>query len=148
MEVVLLQDVANVGQRGDIIEVKDGYAQNYLIPNKLAQFASDQARHKAKQLVRQKEHSEKDKQEDQERALKALDGAQITITEKANEQGHLFSQVHKDEIVKAFRDQKHVTPSEEMLVLEKPIKEVGTHTITLKVGVMTGTAQLVVEKAG
>ena len=77
--------------------------------------------------------------------LKEIDGVLITIKEKANEKGHLFAQIHKPEIVKALKEQKKIDVIADFIDLEKPLKEVGSHEIVVKVQDKTAKFNLVIE---
>ncbi|OGI84368.1 50S ribosomal protein L9, partial [Candidatus Nomurabacteria bacterium RIFCSPLOWO2_01_FULL_37_49] len=99
MKVIFLHDVPRVGKKYDIKEVNDGYAMNFLLPRKLAQAATPKA--VAELEIRKKEVMiEREVQEDLlMKNLEEIKGKTITIKGKANEQGHLFSAIHKKEII-------------------------------------------------
>jgi large subunit ribosomal protein L9 len=133
MKVILLKDVPNVGHKYEVKEVSDGYATNYLLARKLAEVATQGA---VKSLeLRRKQQAQQTKIDKDllSKTLSALDGIAITISEKANEKGHLFSQVHKEEVIKALKDQKNIELEPEMIDLDKPIKEVGEHKISVTI---------------
>ncbi len=145
MKVIFLQDVSGVGRKGEVKEVKDGYARNFLIPNKKAEFASPQAVERAKKAEATQE-AEKQIQESLARsALEVLDSQKIVLHKKANEKGHLFEQVHLSEISEAVKAQAKVEIEPEFLKTEKPIKEIGLHKIAVLIGKIKGEFELLVE---
>lgn len=132
MKVILLQDVPSVGKKYEIKNVSDGYARNFLIPRKLAQIATTQAiqlvETKRKQLGQEKEIQK----DILEKNIESLGGVRLEITEKANEKGHLFAGVNKEEIAKILKEQKHIDIPAEIIELEQPIKEIGEYKIKVK----------------
>jgi len=146
MKVIFLKDVPRVGKKYDIKEVNDGYAMNFLLPRKLAQNATPKA--VAELEMRKKEIIlEREVQEDLlNKNLEEIKDKTIIIKGRANEQGHLFSAIHKKEILEAMREQHHAEISEEFVVLEKPIKEVGEFEIPISIRGKKSSFKLVVEK--
>ncbi len=134
MKVILLKDVAKVGQRGMVKEVADGYGWNFLIVRGLAVQATTEklAAHEAAQ---------KREGEERERAhaalvksIQSLEGARIEITARATEKGGLFKSVAAGDIVKALSEQKGASIPEGAIVLPKPIKETGEHKVAIASG--------------
>ena len=146
MKVIFLQDVPRVGKKYDTKEVNDGYAVNFLLPRKLAVTATSKA--VALLEVRKKEISiEREVQESLLlKNLEEIKGKVVTIKEKADEKGHLFSKIHTKEIVEAMKAQNHADIGEEFIVLEKPIKEVGEYEIPISIQGKKSSFKLVVEK--
>ncbi len=133
MKVVLLKDVKKIGKRHEVKEVADGYALNFLIPNHLAEVATSGALTKVT-LAKATEDAERKIKEDLlVKNLKSIHDVEVTIEAHANEKGHLFAGLHKEEIAKYVKEITHVDLLPEFIQLEKPIKEVGTHTIDIKV---------------
>lgn len=134
MKIILLKDVSKVGKRYDIKDISDGYAVNLLIPRGFAISATPDAV-KRVELERLREEGEKKiHQELLLKNLSELDGVTVTITEKANEKGHLFASVYKPEIVSAIEKQTRLQIDPDNIELEKHIKEIGIHEISIKVG--------------
>jgi large subunit ribosomal protein L9 len=134
MKIILLKDVPKVGKKYETKEISDGYALNSLIPNGLAVAATGSVL-KRIELEKAKYDNEKKVHHDLlMKNLTDLDGVTITMTEKANEKGHLFAGVHKLEIIPAIQEQTRLQIDAEHIVLEKPIKEIGSHIIEVKVG--------------
>ena len=132
MKVILLKDVKGVWQRGKIVEVKDGYAYNFLIPHKAAEQATPEkiAAHDAK------EKQEATLHEQQNTALKmavqSLNGKTLTVFARATEKGGLFKSLTTSDVVKAILDQLNIQIPETTVELEKPIKQTGEHAIKIK----------------
>lgn len=139
MKVVLLKDVKNTGRAGSVIECADGHAQNFLIPRGLAVVATPAnmkvAESRAKQYEQQKELDTKLI----ESRLNALAEGRIVITKKANEQGHLYDGVDAAEIAKATELPENV------IKLEKPIKELGEFAIPVAMGASFGSIIIFIE---
>ena len=131
MKVILLKEVQKVGRKYDIKNVADGFALNMLIPRGLAMAATEQA---VKKIELMKKADTQDKKIQHELLLKNLEAVKnlkLNIKEKTNDKGHLFAGVGKevlaDEIFKSLK----LSIDPEIIKLEKPIKEVGEHKITL-----------------
>lgn len=138
MKVVLLKDVKNMGRAHTTVEVSDGHALNFLIPRKLAVLATDaavkQAGTRVQQVVDRKELDLKLV----EQRLAALAEEKVTITKKANEQGHLYDAVDAEEIAKA------ADLPEDAIKLEKPIKELGDFDIPVSLGETFGKLSITI----
>ncbi len=134
MEVILLQDVPNVGKKYDVAKVSSGFAQNFLIPNKFAEHATKNKKSSAVELQKQVQADKKVQDDLLAKNVDELKDVTVTFSEKANEQGHLFKGIHIKEILKTLQEQKHITLPEDAIILEEPIKAVGEHSITVEVG--------------
>ena len=132
MKIILSQDITGVGRKGEVKNVSDGYARNFLLPNKLGQIATPAAIASADKLKKQMEQ-DKDVQKDiLEKNIKGLNGLKVQLKAKANEKGHLFSIIHPDEISKILKEQHHLDIPSKMIEIEKPIKELGEHILKAK----------------
>ena len=145
MKIILLRDVKGLGRKYDVKEAKDGHALNLLIPQGLAVHATD----KNVREVDIKKRTDLEHRKIQEDLLimnlKELSGAKIEMSEKANEKGHLFAGIHKEQIIPEIKNQTRIDMLPEFLILEKPIKEVGEHEISVKVADKTVKFKLVVK---
>ena len=132
MKILLCEDVEKLGYLGDVIEVNDGYARNYLLPQNKAAIPSE-ANIKAPAEAKAK-RAEKRKlvQEKLVRVSEEVAGAEVVLAAKANEQGHLFGSVTEHDIADNLRKQGFEI-SDDMVQLTEHIKQVGTHEITLEV---------------
>jgi len=131
MKVLLCEDIDKLGWLGDVVEVADGYARNYLLPQRLATPATEAnikaiAEEKAKRTEQRKLAGKR-----LEAAAKAVEGAEAVVAAKANEQGHLFGSVTAREIAANLREQGFQI-TDKMVQLPEHIKEVGTHTVALR----------------
>ena len=132
MKVLLCEDVDRLGWLGDVVEVLDGYARNYLLPQGIAIVPTEvNIKNLAEEKTRRAEER-KMAHEKLEQVAAAVDGAEAVVAAKANEQGHLFGSVNKRDIAVNLREQGFEI-SDDMVELTEHIKEVGTHTVSLKV---------------
>lgn len=146
MKVIFLKDVPRVGKRNDVKEVNDGYAMNFLIPKKLAELATVKA---INALEQQKKEMILERTMAEQALIKIMNeikDKEVTIKGKANEIGHLFSAIHKKEIVEALKREHKIEINEDFLDLEKPLKETGEFEITVKVKGKKTTFKVVVSK--
>ncbi|NLA70748.1 MAG: 50S ribosomal protein L9 [Clostridiales bacterium] len=132
MQVILKKDIKGTGKEGDIVKVSDGYARNKLIPGGLAVEATNQnkkaiEREKAANAARIAE--EKAAAED---LRKKLTAKPITVKTKVGEAGKIFGSVTSMNIADAIKEQLGESVDKKKIVLDKPIKEVGIHTIEVK----------------
>ena len=144
MRVLLVTDVEKLGWLGDVLEVSSGYARNYLLPQGLAVVPTDanirslagEKGRRAKQRIQERKRLEE--------ATAAVEGAEAVVAAKANVQGHLFGSVGGREIAANLREQGFEV-ADEIVQLPEHIKQVGTHTITLKFSKdLTATVNVVV----
>ena len=147
MKVIFLKDVPRIGQKYDIKEVNSGYATNFLIPKKLAEMATANAI----VLLEKKKKNIAIEREVQEslliKNLEAIKDKILYMKMKADEKGHLFSGIHKKEIVEEMKRQHNADIAEEFIVLEKPIKTIGEFEIPISVKDKKSSFKLVVEKS-
>jgi large subunit ribosomal protein L9 len=145
MKIILLKDVKKIGKKYDTKEVADGYALNMLFPNGLAIPATAsnvkmiESKKKGDMLENAKNEAELQK------ALNEIKGISIEMTGKVNDKGHLFAGIHKEAIIQAIKNQKGINISHDHLILEKPIKEIGDHAITVKVQNREVTFKLIIK---
>jgi large subunit ribosomal protein L9 len=145
MKVILKQDIKGVGRKFDVKDVSDGYANNFLIPKKLAVHASPEA---VKNAKIQQETSIAEiaiKESLAKKQIEMLKDVKVAISKKANEKGHLFEKIHNEEIINALQKQAKINIDVDHLVVEEPIKEIGEHQIKVVVGENKGYFTLVVE---
>jgi large subunit ribosomal protein L9 len=134
MKVLLLKDVSGIGNKGQIKEVKEGYALNLMIPNKLA-VAADAVTVKNFTTAQQ---NKKDREAVHEELIKKtlleIKGKSVTIKAKASEKGKLFKSVHGDDVAKAFEAEHKIKIDGSWLPKNFSLKEVGESTITIDKG--------------
>ncbi len=147
MKIILLKDIAKVGKRFDIKEVNSGHAINFLIPKGLAVAATPDAV-KRFELEKAKSEGERKVQEDLlAKNIGDLDGITLNITGKANEKGHLFAGLHREEIAAELLKQTQLSIDPSSIQMEHPIKEVGEHTIEVKTVDKSAKFKVVIENA-
>ncbi len=133
MKIVLLEDVDNLGYAGDIKEVKDGYARNYLIPKGKALMATKSnlkmVEEKRRAILRRIEK----KIEAAKKIRDALDGLEIEISAKAGKEGKLFGSVTATEIYEAIKDKAEGLDKKQIRLPEGGIKSVGEHQVEIAI---------------
>ena len=146
MRVILLKDVRGVGRQGEVVEVADGYGFNSLIPAKAAEQATPAklAAHAAK--VKQLGEMQAKAKETLVLAVQSLENARIQTKVRATEKGGLFKSLSKIDVVKLVREQKSITLPEHAIQLEAPIKQVGEHTLKIRVEGAEATLTLSIEQ--
>ncbi|MBR0382344.1 MAG: 50S ribosomal protein L9 [Eubacterium sp.] len=147
MKVILLEDVKSLGKKGDLVEVNNGYARNYILPKKLGVEASKK---NINDLKLAKAHEEKvaaaQLEEAKELAGKLAEKA-VTISIKVGEGGKAFGAVSSKEIAAAVKDQLNLAVDKKKIVVKEPIKTVGEHEVKVKLHPEV-TAQLKVNVQG
>ena len=134
MKVILLQDVKGKGKKGQLLEVSDGYARNYMLPKKLAMEATPDAINTVR--MNDKAAAEKAARERAEamEISKQLRAMTVTVKAKGGGAGKLFGSVTNQEIADALKAASGITLDKRKIVLSDPIKNVGTYTVQCKLG--------------
>ncbi|MDT8309112.1 MAG: 50S ribosomal protein L9 [Bacteroidales bacterium] len=133
MDIILKQDVPNVGHENDIVTVKNGFARNYLIPQGMAIAATSSALKVRAENVRQKAHKEAKVKEDAEVLAKAIEGKSIRIGAKAASTGKIFGSVNAIQIAEALKEQHNFYADRKMIILDgDSIKQIGNYTAKVK----------------
>jgi large subunit ribosomal protein L9 len=131
MEVILKEDVPNLGYKDDIVNVKRGYARNYLIPQGKAYIATESAKKVLAENLKQRAHKiEKIKNEAQELAKK-LEGISLTIGAKTSSTGTIFGSVTNIQIADALKE-KGFEIDRKLIIIKDSVKEVGIYKATAK----------------
>lgn len=133
MKVILLKSVPKVGHKYDVVDVAEGFAMNSLFPKGLAENASAKAVARVAALKATEDAERKIREDLLLKNLTSLESVKIEVSGKANDKGHLFGGIHKDEIIVALKEQAHVDITAEYIVLDKPVKEVGDHKVEVNV---------------
>ncbi|MEI8365313.1 MAG: 50S ribosomal protein L9 [Parachlamydiaceae bacterium] len=130
--LLLIEDVEDLGRSGDLVKVRPGFARNFLLPRGLAVVASKSA---LRMQVRLKEEREKkaavDKQE-AEKFASEIDGVTLTTVVKVDHAGHMYGSVNAHDIAELLLATANITVEKRAISLKHPIKETGTHKITVK----------------
>lgn len=147
-QAVLLQDVEDLGGRGEAVDVSPGYLRNYLIPRKLATPATPGALEEAQRRREAAEKAARARATREEQAASLLSKTVLTIYQRAGEDGKLFGSVGAKEIADAIRDARDLRVDRRKVRLEQPIREVGTHMveIELKDGAVATVKTIVAEE--
>lgn len=132
MRVILRSDVAQVGKRGDLVEVSDGHARNHLIPKGLAMRATPSAEAQAIQMRKAAEVRDTRAVEAAQEVATALVPQTIHIVAKATESGALFGSVSEGDVVAAVKAQAEIELDRKIIAIDEPIKTVGTHYVMAK----------------
>ena len=132
MKVILRADVSDVGKKGDIIDVADGFARNYLVPKGLALRATNGNVQQAASMRRSRDLRDAKDRGAAEELARVLVPAIITVTAKAGSEGRLFGSVTTADVAAAVHEQTGIDVDRRKLQLDEPIKSVGTHQIPTK----------------
>ena len=131
-EAILLQDVAELGQRGDPVDVAPGYLRNYLVPRRLAQPATPGALAEAQRRRAATEKVERARAEREAEAAGLLSKTVLTIHQRAGEDGKLFGSVGAKEIADAIREARDLRIDRRKIRLEQPLREIGTFMVEIE----------------
>jgi large subunit ribosomal protein L9 len=132
MRIVLRDDVDNVGKKGDILDVADGFARNYLIPKGKAIAATKGVQAQADAMRRSRDKKDQSDRESAEVVARTLVPTVIAITAKAGAEGKLFGSVTSTDLTDAVLAQTGVELDRRRIHLDEPIRSVGTHEIPVK----------------
>lgn len=132
MEIILKQDMPNLGHKDDIVAVKDGYARNYLIPKGFAINATKTARKVHEENLRQRAHKEAQLKEAAEKFAEKLKTVSITIGAKTSTKGKIFGSVNTIQIAEELAKQGYEVDRKNVTIKEELIKEIGKYTATVK----------------
>ncbi len=146
MKVIFLKDVPKLGKRDDIKEMNDGYARNFLFPQKLAEMATPEALAKLKKKLSDKQAGSDAEDVRNKLCIDSLDGKDIKILAKANEKEALFKSITTKDIVSAVKDQLKVNIAESMLESGLHIKTLGQSEIVVSAGKHSGKINLNIAK--
>ncbi|HKM31681.1 MAG: 50S ribosomal protein L9 [Bacteroidales bacterium] len=134
MEIILKQDVPNLGDKDDVVQVRNGYATNYLIPKGMAVMATSSAKKIHEENMRQRAHKEAQIREEAQALAAKLEGSQVRITTKVSSTGKVFGSVNNIQVAEALAvqgievDRRNITfPGKDAL------KEVGMHQAVVKI---------------
>lgn len=132
-QAILLQSVEQLGERGDVVDVADGYLRNFLVPRKLAQPATAASIAEAKRRLEAAERAVAEQEQRAEENAALLRRTVLTISHQAGDDGRLFGSVTAQQIVDAVRQARGLKLDRRRVHLEEPIKTTGTHMVTVEV---------------
>ncbi len=147
MKVILNQDIKGHGKKGQLVEVSDGYARNYLLPKKLAQEATSTNIN----IMNGKNESEAHRQQvalEEAQSQKAkMESIEVVLTAKAGENGKLFGSITSKDVAEALKMQHHIKLDKKKFVMPDGIKAIGTTTVDVKIHTgVTGKLKVVVKE--
>ena len=132
MDIILLQDVPNLGSKDDNVVVKDGYGRNYLIPQRLAILATSSAKKVLAENQRQRAHKEARLKDEALMMAGKLSSISITIGAKTSSTGKIFGSVNNIQVAEALREKGFEVDRKQILIKEDAIKEIGKHSAKVK----------------
>jgi len=146
MEVLLLQDIPNVGLKDDLLLVGDGYALNCLLPQQKALVATPTVRKRyAEQIKRRAEEREMEKKL-KEGVASAIAGKKVAFERKVTKTGKLYAAISEKHIADALKEQHKIEVEKETIVIPEPIKALGNFEITIKAGTVEEPLVVVVKE--
>jgi large subunit ribosomal protein L9 len=147
-QAILLSDVAELGERGSVVEVSKGYLRNYLIPRKLAQPATAGALAAASERSAAAARAARNAAEQAEETAALLSRTVLTIAQQAGDDGRLFGSVTSQDIVDAIGESRGLKLDRRGVTLDEPIKNVGTYMVVVEVSPgVTATVKTIVTAA-
>lgn len=132
IKLILLEDVPDLGTRGAIVDVSDGYARNYLVPKGKAVKATRGAVAQADAMQKAREENERRIKGEAEFLATSLVGTHVVVAARAGDEGRLFGSVGEHDIIEAVKKFTGHEVPRGVLTIDKPIKEIGLHEVTLK----------------
>lgn len=132
MNIILKQDMPNLGHKDDIVTVKDGYARNYLIPKGYAINATPEARKVHEEILRQRSHKEQQMKEEAQKLARELEKVSLTIGAKTSTKGKIFGSVNTIQIAEALNEKGFDIDRKSISLKDDLIKEIGSYTATVK----------------
>ena len=133
MKVILNQDVKGQGKKGQLIEVSDGYARNFLLPKKMAEIATADVLNNIKGKNEAAAYHKQQEIEKAKEVAKSLEGAKVVLTGKAGDNGKLFGKITNQNVADAIKFQLHHVIDKRKIVLPDGIKTIGETTVEIKV---------------
>jgi large subunit ribosomal protein L9 len=134
MKVILLSDVASLGKRGAVVNVADGYANNFLFPRKLATSASGGALKVLEEQNRAKARRQEEEVSGAKEIAEQLEQTVLTVTAKAGGNGRLFGTITNIQVAEAIQSQLHVAIDRHKIELKDGIKALGTYPVSVRLG--------------
>jgi large subunit ribosomal protein L9 len=132
MKVILTQDVADLGNKGEVVTVADGYARNYLVPRSLAVKATDGALRQAEAMRIAREEALIAARQEAEGYAQSLTGTRVVVAARASDEGKLFGSIGDGDIAAAITKFTGITVDRKIVEIESPIREIGLHEVMLR----------------
>lgn len=132
MKLILTGDVAELGKKGDIVEVSPGYARNFLLPRKKAVKATEGAIRTAEELRRARQESERQAKEHAERIASQLVGTRVVLAAQAGDEGKLYGSIGVVDVIEGIRKFTGVEVERKAVILPEPIRAIGLHEVQVR----------------
>ena len=132
MEIILKQDIQNLGNKDEIVKVKNGYARNYLIPKGIAITATESAKKVLAENIKQRAHKEAKIKADAEVIANKLEGVKLTIGAKTSSTGKIFGSVNTIQIAQALSEKGFEIDRRIISIQDDQVKEIGSYTAEIK----------------
>jgi len=132
MKVILTKPVEDLGAKGDVVDVADGYARNYLVPKKLAVKASDGALKQADSMRLARIESERKALDEAKQLAETLSGTRVVVAARAGDAGNLFGSIGATDVAAAIVKFTGIEIDKKIIDIDDPIKEIGLHEVILK----------------
>lgn len=132
MEIILKEDVKNLGYKNDIVKVKPGYARNFLLPKGLAILATPSARKVLAEEIRQQNFKQEKIKNEATDLAQILEGLTLRIPAKAAESGKIYGSVNNVQIANAIKEAKNIQIDRKQILIDNDIKEIGNYKATIK----------------
>ena len=133
MKVILNKDVENVGDKLETVEVKEGFARNYLFPRKLAEAATPQALKDLEKRVKRNDTKEAARADEYKSLAKKIESSSVEIKADCGEGGKLFGSITSMDISQALKNSCSIEVDKKKIVLSEPIRTAGEHSATVKI---------------
>ncbi len=144
MQIILLKDIKTLGRAGEVKNVSDGYAINFLIPQKLATPATTQKLEALKSQQNKMERLIREKTSQEQAMAVKLQGIRLEIKAKASETGKLFAGITAEDIARAIKSQQQFEIDKKYIKLEKRLKDIGEHRVAVDLGQGAG-AEIIIK---
>lgn len=132
MKVILLNDVAKLGKKGDVLEVAEGYGRNYLVPRKLASEASQGKLNELAEIKKAESRKKLQVEQEAKELVARLEKVTVKIQVKVGEGGKLFGAISNKDIADTLKKQHDIKVDKKKINLKSPIKNLGEYNVTLK----------------
>ena len=147
MKVILLEDVKSLGKKGEIVNVSDGYARNFVLPKELGVEANAQNQNTLKQQKKREEKEAQEKLEQAKELAAVLEQKQIIVAMKKGEGDRVFVSISAKEIAEAAKTQHGLELDKKKIQMEEPIRSFGTHEVPIRLHTqVTGRLYVVVKE--
>lgn len=132
MKIILIKDVPDLGTRGEILDVADGYARNYLVPKAFAVKASDGALRQAEAMRTARIEAVRKAREDADQLAQSLVGSRIVVAARAGDEGKLFGSIGAGDIAEAIKKFTGHELSPKIIAVTEPIRDIGLHEVSIQ----------------